>query len=43
MIDHFRGPDRALGCVCVRVCVCVLTKLLNYTTFDLDMWFAGST
>ena len=31
--DHFRGPRRAIG----SVCVC-----LNQATFDTDTWHAGS-
>jgi len=39
--DHFGGPDRPIAREYVCVCVCV-SELVKQTTFDLDIWLAGS-
>jgi len=40
--DHFSGPGRAVGPLCVCLCVCSHDKLSNEMTFDLDIRHGGS-
>ena len=43
-VDHFSGPCRAIGLMCVCVCVssCAETIAFERNVFDLDIRHAGS-